>query len=142
MVFLTLLAQCFLFICEGKRQRAACPPPDDKRMAVETSSFGGENEMLQSVEAQSRESWRGDKNVSIHANWCPDPPPGCYCLLSGEGIKGPFTRHEGFLFLPTRPLPVPLTPLSLPSGRLSYLIDAEMGNFPSRFIQKKKLLSL
>lgn len=28
-----------------KRQRAARLPPDDKREAVETSSFGGKNEM-------------------------------------------------------------------------------------------------
>lgn len=79
-----------------KRQRAARPPSNDKRMAVETSSSGGKNEMLQSVEARSRESWTQDKNVSIHANWCPDPPPGCHCLLSGKGIKGLFTRHEHF----------------------------------------------
>lgn len=81
-----------------KRQRFACPPSNEKRMAVETSSLGEKNEMLQSVEAQSRESWRWDKNVSIHANWCPDPPPGSHCLLSGEGIKGPFTRHGDFHF--------------------------------------------
>lgn len=81
-----------------KRQKAACPPPNDKRMAVEASSLGGE--MLQSVESWSRESWRRDKNVSIHANWCPDPPPGCHSLLSGEGINGPFPRHEGFHFHP------------------------------------------
>lgn len=36
-----------------------------------------------------RESWRRDKNVSIYANWCPDPPPGFHCLLSGEKIKEP-----------------------------------------------------
>lgn len=51
---------------------------------------------VQSVEAECRESWSGDKNVSIHANWCPDPPPGCRRLLSGEGIKGPFTRRGHF----------------------------------------------
>lgn len=50
---------------------------------------GGGNEMLQSVNARSGESWRRDKNVSIYANCCPDPPPGCHCLLSGEKIKGP-----------------------------------------------------
>lgn len=83
--------------------------------------LGGKNEMLQSVEARSRESWRQDKNVSIHANWCPDPPPGCHCRLSGEGIKGPFTRHEDFHFFPTRPPPVALTLLLQFSGQLCYL---------------------
>lgn len=78
--------------------------------------LGGKNEMLQSVEARSRESWRRDKNVSIHANWCPDPPPGCHCLLSGEGIKGPFTRHEDFHFFPTRPHAFSPAPLSLLLG--------------------------
>lgn len=60
---------------------------------------GGEKkkEMLQLVEAQSGESWRGDKNVSIHANWCPDPPPGCRRLLSGKGIKGPFAVRSVLL---------------------------------------------
>lgn len=69
--------------------------------------LGGKNEMLQSVEAQSRESWRRDKNVSIHANWCPDPPPGCHCLLSREGIKGPFTRREDFHFFSDQASSIP-----------------------------------
>lgn len=98
--------------------------------------LGGKNEKLQSVEARSRESWRRDKNVSIHANWCPDPPPGCHCLLSGEGIKGPFTRHKDFHFFSTRPHPIPLTLLLL--LQLPYLIGAERGTFPLRFIQERK----
>lgn len=83
--------------------------------------LGGKNEMLQSVEARSRESWRQDKNVSIHANWCPDPPPGCHCLLSGKGIKGPFTRHEDFNFFPTRLYPFALTMVLLFLGQLCHL---------------------
>lgn len=83
--------------------------------------LGGKNEMLQSVEARSRESWRGDKNVSIHANWCPDPPPGCHCLLSGAGIKGPFTRREDFHFFPTRRHPFSLTLYLRLLGQRRYL---------------------
>lgn len=83
--------------------------------------LGGKNEMLQSAEAEHRESWRRDKNVSIHANWCPDPPPGCHCLLSGVGIKGPFTGHEDFHFSPARPHPFPLPVLLLVLGQLWYL---------------------
>lgn len=53
----------------------------------------------------AEKSWRRDKNVSIHANWCPDPPRGCHRLLSGEGIKGPFTTHEHFHVFHPGPLP-------------------------------------
>lgn len=99
--------------------------------------LGGKNEMLQSVEARSRESWRRDKNVSIHANWCPDPPPGCHCLLSGEGIKGPFTRTWRLSLLSDQASSILSLPLLLPlSGQFWYLIGAERGNFPPRFIQK------
>lgn len=86
--------------------------------------LGGKNEMLQSVEAQSRESWRWDKNVSIHANWCPDPPPGSHCLLSGEGIKGPFTWHGDFHFF--------LAGLATSARMLSSLI-------PRRFWKRRPL---
>lgn len=81
-----------------KRQRVRLPALQWQENGCWDFQLGGKNEMLQSVEAQSRESWSRDKNVSIHANWCPDPPPGCLCLLSGEGIKGPFTRHGDFHF--------------------------------------------
>lgn len=73
--------------------------------------LGGKNEMLQSVEARSRESWRRDKNVSIHANWCPDPPPGRHCLLSGKRIKGPFTD---FHFIPSHTAPTPFRSAVIP----------------------------
>lgn len=83
--FLSLLAQCFLFICE----RGDRAPQMTREWLWRLPAWGGKNEMLQSVNAGSRESWRRDKNVSIYANCCPDPPPGCHCLLSGEKIKGP-----------------------------------------------------
>lgn len=89
LVFSEPFGTMFSIHLRAKRQSAACMPSNDKRMAVETSSLGGKNEMLQSVNAQRGESWRRDKNVSIYANWCPDPPPGFHCLLSGEKIKGP-----------------------------------------------------
>lgn len=40
LVILRLLAQCFLFICEWRDRELACPPSNDKRIAVETSSLG------------------------------------------------------------------------------------------------------
>lgn len=83
--FLSLLAQCFLFICE--REDGA--PQMTREWLWRLPAWGGKNEMLQSVNARSGESWRRDKNVSIYANCCPDPPPGCHCFLSGEKIKGP-----------------------------------------------------
>lgn len=84
--FLSLLAQCFLFICE----RGDRAPQMTREWLWRLPAWGGgENEMLHSVNARSGESWRRDKNVSIYANCCPDPPPGCHCLLSGEKIKGP-----------------------------------------------------
>lgn len=84
--FLSLLAQCFLFICE----RGDRAPQMTREWLWRLPAWGGgRNEMLQSVNARSGESWRRDKNVSIYANCCPDPPPGCHCLLSGEKIKGP-----------------------------------------------------
>lgn len=140
LVILKLFGTMFSIHLRVKRHRAARPPPNDKRMAVETSSLGGKNEMLQSVEARSRESWRRDKNVSIHANWCPDPPPGCHCLLSGEGIKGPFTRHEdfhcfsNFHSVPSRPARTPfrsaMTPNRCPRGGT---FPAEVHSGKSRF---------
>lgn len=101
---------------QARRQSAACMPSNDKRMAVETSSLGGKNEMLQSVNARSRESWRRDKNVSIHANWCPDPPPGCHCLLSGGKIKGPsvFKSFPGSAFVPLHVAPSPFGSAAIP----------------------------
>lgn len=83
--FLSLLAQCFLFICE----RGDRAPQMTREWLWRLPAWGGKNEMLQSVNARSGESWRRDKNVSIYANCCPDPPPGCHCLLSEEKIKGP-----------------------------------------------------
>lgn len=86
-----------VFYSSASEETQSCPPASQwQENGCWDFQLGGKNEMLQSVEARSRESWRRDKNVSIHANWCPDPPPGCHCLLSGEGIKGPFTRHEDF----------------------------------------------
>ncbi|KAK7891663.1 hypothetical protein WMY93_023626 [Mugilogobius chulae] len=64
----------------------------------------GENEMLQSVEAHSREELEMRQNVSIHANWCGDPPAGCRRLLSEKGIKGPFTTHGHVRILLPGPL--------------------------------------
>lgn len=94
-----------VFYSSVSEETESClPPPRDKRMAVETSSLGGKKWDVTVREAQSRESWRRDKNVSIHANWCPDPPPGCRCLLSGERIKGPFTKHKDFHFFSTQSL--------------------------------------
>lgn len=40
LVILRLLAQCFLFICEWRDRELACPPSNDKRIAVKTSSLG------------------------------------------------------------------------------------------------------
>lgn len=41
------LVACFLFICKQASDRElACPPRDDKRVAVEISSLGGKNEMF------------------------------------------------------------------------------------------------
>lgn len=97
-----------------KRPRAACPPFHWQENGC--WDFQQRREKMrcnsQSVEAESRECWSPYKNVSIHANWCPDPPSGSYCLLSGGGIKGPFTGHEDFLFIPTRPHLSPLIPFS------------------------------
>lgn len=106
--FLALLAQCFPFICEWGDTELPARLPVTREWLLSLPAWG-ENEMLQSVEAQSRESWRQDKNVSVHANWCPDPPPGCHCLLSGKRIKWPFTKHEAFHFFSTRPHSYPLT---------------------------------
>lgn len=96
-----------------RRQRAVCLLLVTREWLLRLPAWGG-NEMLQSGEAQCRESWRRDKNVSIHANWCPDPPPGCHCLLSGERIKGPFTKHKDFNFFCTVFLS-PLQPVLLVS---------------------------
>lgn len=139
LVILKLFGTMFSIHLRVKRHRAARPPPNDKRMAVETSSLGGKNEMLQSVEARSRESWRRDKNVSIHANWCPDPPPGCHCLLSGEGIKGPFTRHEDFHCF-SNFHSAPSRPAARTPFRSAMIPNRCRGGelFPLRFIQGKK----
>lgn len=88
-----------------KRHRTARPPARppvtrERLLRLQAWRWGGET--LQSAEAQSRESWRRDKNVSVHANWCPDPPTGCRCRLSERGIKGPLTRHQHFLVSPGR----------------------------------------
>lgn len=124
-----------------KRQRACLPAFQWQENGCWDFQLGGKNEMLQSVEARSRESWRRDKNVSIHANWCPDPPPGCHCLLSGERIKGPFTRHGDFHFFPTSTL-FHLTLLFLLLGQLWYLIGAERGNFHWGSVKKKSSFCL
>lgn len=100
---LKLLAQCFLFICEwGDGELPASSQWQEN--GCWDFQLGGKKWDVTVREAQSRESWRRDKNVSIHANWCPDPPPGCRCLLSGERIKGPFTKHKDFHFFSTQSL--------------------------------------
>lgn len=98
---------------------------------------GGKNEMLQSVNARSGESWRRDKNVSIYANCCPDPPPGCHCLLSGEKIKGPSVLNLSRILL------FSVARHSSPFGSATSPQSAERAAFPLVFIQgRKQILSL
>lgn len=116
----------------ARRQSAS----NDKRMAVETSSLGGgKNEMLHSVNARSGESWRRDKNVSIYANCCPDPPPGCHCLLSGEKIKGPSVLNlfpDSALFRGTSLLAF--------RGQARFHGGAERAAYPLVLIRGRKLI--
>lgn len=133
--FLSLLAQCFLFICErGDRAPHACLQMT-REWLLRLPAWGGKNEMLQSVNARSGESWRRDKNVSIYANWCPDPPPGCHCLLSGEKIKGPSVLNLSRI----RALFCRMSLLLL-SGPPRFLGGAERAAFPLVFIQDRKLI--
>lgn len=103
--FWRVLAQCLLFMCVWRdRELPACLSMT-REWLWRLPAWGEKMRCYSQWRHTAEKSWRRDKNVSIHANWCPDPPRGCHRLLSGEGIKGPFTTHEHFHVFHPGPLP-------------------------------------
>lgn len=106
LVNLKLFGTMFSIHLWVKRQRAACRLPMTREWLLRLPAWGGKNEMLQSVEAQSRESWRRDKNVSFM-------PTGVLTLLQAaiafcqeRELKGHSTNkdfHSLFHHLPSYP---------------------------------------
>lgn len=119
-----------------KRQRAACPPSNDKRMAVETSSLG--------EKMRCYSQWRhGAEKVGDETKMCLFMPTGVLTLLQAaiafcqeRELKG----HSPNMNTCTSfrlPLHSTLTLLLLLLGQHRYLIGAERGTFLLRSIWTK-----
>lgn len=133
LVMLKLLAQCFLFICEWRDRELPARLPMTRERLLRLPAWGEKWDVTVSGGTEQRKLETRQKCVySCQLNWCPDPPPGCRCLLSGEGIKGPFTRHEDFCS--TRPRAFLLS--STCDAFILAMLAGEKGNFPMRLIQK------